>query len=133
MSHHAELLGLLIAFVCVAPLVILASPVRGASPGKPPRPSRSPEVTALHALFDDEWEWTMREFPTYATAVGDPRYDACWPDMSPEAHERRNRHGREVLERIVELYEVWNTVAPDTGKAEQAAKWRTELEKLGGS
>ena len=29
---------------------------------------------------------------------------------------------RRALERIVELYEVWNTVAPDTGKAEQAAE-----------
>ena len=36
---------------------------------------------------------------------------------------------REALERILEFYEAWNAAAPDTGKAEQAAEWRTELEK----
>jgi len=39
---------------------------------------------------------------------------------------------RRALERIVELYEVWNTVVPDSGKAEQAAEWRAELENLPG-
>ena len=37
---------------------------------------------------------------------------------------------REPLERIVSLYETWDTVEPDSGKAEQAAKWRAELENL---
>ena len=53
-----------------------------------------------------------------------------WVDGSdPRWLERK----REALERIIEYYESWNTVVPDTGKAEQAAEWRTELEKLGGS
>jgi serine/threonine protein kinase/tetratricopeptide (TPR) repeat protein len=34
---------------------------------------------------------------------------------------------RRALERVVELYEFWNTVVPDTGKAEQAAEWRAKL------
>ena len=37
---------------------------------------------------------------------------------------------REALERIIKFYESWNTLVPDTGKTEQAAEWRTELEEL---
>ncbi len=55
---------------------------------------------ALHALFDEEWEWTLAEFPTYATVVGDSRYDDRWPDMSLEAHARRDVHARDMLGRI---------------------------------
>jgi tetratricopeptide (TPR) repeat protein len=51
-------------------------------------------------------------------------------DRIPQQY--RDSRLRRALERIVKLYEVWNTVVPDTGKAEQAAKWRTELEKLRG-
>ena len=51
-------------------------------------------------------------------------------DRIPQQY--RDERLRRALERIVELYEVWNTVVPDTGKAEQAAEWRTELEKLRG-
>jgi serine/threonine protein kinase len=39
---------------------------------------------------------------------------------------------REALERIVTLYESWDTVAPDSGKAEQAAEWRDQLAELQG-
>ena len=52
-------------------------------------------------------------------------------DRIPQQY--RDERLRQALERVVKLYEVWNTVVPDTGKAEQAAKWRTELEKLAGS
>lgn len=29
----------------------------------------------LHALFDDRWQYTLRESPTFATSVGDNRYN----------------------------------------------------------
>ena len=54
----------------------------------------------LHALFDEEWEWTLTEFPTYATVVGDSRYNDRWPDMSLEAHARRDAHARDMLARV---------------------------------
>src|SRR2546421_11397532 len=31
-------------------------------------------TTALHKLFDDQWEWTMRENPTLASNPGDRGY-----------------------------------------------------------
>jgi uncharacterized protein (DUF885 family) len=55
---------------------------------------------ALHKLFDDEWEWAMRESPTFASSLGDRRYNDRWTDVSLAAYERRHRHRLEALERL---------------------------------
>ncbi|HLL75981.1 MAG TPA: DUF885 domain-containing protein [Pyrinomonadaceae bacterium] len=55
---------------------------------------------ALHELFEAEWEYAMREFPTWASALGDRRYNDRWTDLSLAAHERRHKHQIEVLERL---------------------------------
>lgn len=58
---------------------------------------------ALHKLFDDEWEWTMREYPTFASNLGDRRYNDRWTDVSVEAYERRHRHRLGVLEQLKKI------------------------------
>ena len=63
-------------------------------------PNTSTETAKLHALFDAEWEWTLREFPESATRVGDNRYNDKLTDLSAAAIERRKAHEREVLQRI---------------------------------
>lgn len=55
---------------------------------------------ALHALFDEEWEYAMREYPTLASSLGDRRYNERWSDVSLAAAERRHKHDIEVLERM---------------------------------
>ncbi|RMG34265.1 MAG: DUF885 domain-containing protein [Planctomycetota bacterium] len=57
----------------------------------------------LHALFEAEWEWTMREFPTWASRLGDRRYNRRWPDVSLEAYRRRHEHRKAVLKRLEEF------------------------------
>lgn len=52
---------------------------------------------ALHDLFDREWAYTMRESPTWASHLGDLRWNQHWDDVSPAAHDRRAAHEREVL------------------------------------
>src|SRR5262245_8247106 len=42
----------------------------------------------LHALFDREWERWMKESPTWASSLGDRRYNDAWPDMSLAARDR---------------------------------------------
>ncbi len=44
----------------------------------------------------------------------------------------RDERLRRALERVVDLYEFWNTVVPDAGHDARAAEWRTELENLRG-
>jgi uncharacterized protein (DUF885 family) len=55
---------------------------------------------ALGKLFDDEWEWTMRENPTFASTLGDRRYNDRWEDASLENVERAHQHRLETLKRL---------------------------------
>jgi uncharacterized protein (DUF885 family) len=57
-------------------------------------------TAALHALFDAEWDQTMRDDPLHASRLGDHRFDDRWPDESLAAHERRAAHDRDVLARL---------------------------------
>jgi len=62
--------------------------------------ARAEDATATRRfgeLLRAEWEWTLRESPTFASHLGDDRYNARWPDVSPAAIARRHRHQQEVL------------------------------------
>src|SRR5262245_18924867 len=63
-----------------------------------PAPGRA--ENALRTLVEADWEWRVREFPIYATAVGDTRYDHLWGDVSLAAHERRAGHMRKHLKAV---------------------------------
>jgi len=54
----------------------------------------------LHALFEREWEYGLREYPESATYEGDRRYNDRLTDMSFAAIERRQKHDAEVLVEI---------------------------------
>jgi uncharacterized protein (DUF885 family) len=54
----------------------------------------------LHRLFDEDWEFTMQEFPTFATAVGDHRFDDRLASASLEDEARRAAFWRDVLARL---------------------------------
>lgn len=54
----------------------------------------------LEKLFADDWEWTLREAPTFATHLGDPRYNDRWPDISMEAIERRHEYRKQLLKQL---------------------------------
>jgi prolyl oligopeptidase len=59
------------------------------------------EEAAVTKQFRDlvarEWENTLRESPTFASHLGDKRYNDRWPDVSLAALERRHEHKKEVL------------------------------------
>jgi uncharacterized protein (DUF885 family) len=64
---------------------------------------RGENVTAdktLRALVDEVWESELRESPTFASSIGDRRYDDRWPDLSFAAFERRHVKDRDVLARV---------------------------------
>jgi uncharacterized protein (DUF885 family) len=54
----------------------------------------------LRELIDAEWEHTMRTSPTWASRLGDRRWNDQWEDLSLAAVEREHRHDREVLDRL---------------------------------
>jgi len=61
------------------------------------------EAKKLHALFDEDWQWGLKQFPEMATLLGDDRYNDRLTDYSPEALARNKAHDREMLDRIQKI------------------------------
>ena len=58
------------------------------------------ETQKLHALFARDWEWTLETNPTFASFLGDKRYNTRWEDRSPEAIAARNRRSVATLSEL---------------------------------
>lgn len=54
----------------------------------------------LERLFDDAWEFQLKEDPLFATSVGDRRYNDRLPSVRPADYERRLKKEREFLKRV---------------------------------
>ncbi|MFI4891392.1 MAG: DUF885 domain-containing protein [Steroidobacterales bacterium] len=54
----------------------------------------------LENIYQAEWQRWLREDPTLATAVGDPRYNDRWPDVSLAAIERSEAADRAALDKL---------------------------------
>jgi uncharacterized protein (DUF885 family) len=55
---------------------------------------------ALGELFASEWDYWMEQDPTWASTLGDRRWNDRWGDRSLEAIDRRHSHNVEVLAKI---------------------------------
>jgi uncharacterized protein (DUF885 family) len=47
-----------------------------------PLPAAAPAGEALETFLETEWQRTLAENPTWASSLGDRRYDDRWPDLS---------------------------------------------------
>ena len=66
-----------------------------------PKPAIRLEMTRrLDALIDTEWEWRLKQQPTFASYLGDRRYNDRWPDVSLAAITVRHEHRRGVLKQL---------------------------------
>ncbi len=61
---------------------------------------RATPTTVLRALLAEDWEFRLREYPEFATFLGDNRYGDRLTDLSREAIARRQAHDRAMLERV---------------------------------
>lgn len=57
----------------------------------------------LAAVLDDHWEWSMREWPLWATRLGDRRHDDRLADRSPEGFARRAAARRRFRDALLAL------------------------------
>jgi uncharacterized protein (DUF885 family) len=78
-----------------------------AGAGNPPSPAshvQSPSVqarvAALHALLDEQWGYTLRTNPEFASILGDKRYNDRLSDFSQAAIDRNNEQTRTFLRRF---------------------------------
>jgi uncharacterized protein (DUF885 family) len=65
--------------------------------------SKATETEQFHALLEAEWNYTMEDSPTYASTLGDRRWNDRWGDSSPKAMDRRVQHGRELLTKLAQI------------------------------
>ena len=63
-------------------------------------PASADATTDFNALLDEVWENTMSDFPTFASSLGDRRFNDQWTDQSLEAIENRHVKDRETLRRL---------------------------------
>ena len=54
----------------------------------------------LHALFDEQWQFQLRESPVEASYLGDRRYNDRWSDVSLSAIKHRHEHQAEILSKL---------------------------------
>jgi uncharacterized protein (DUF885 family) len=57
----------------------------------------------LDRLYDAEWQRWLREDPTLATSVGDPRYNDRWPDLSLPAIAKTQAMDRAALAELASI------------------------------
>jgi prolyl oligopeptidase len=98
----------------------------------------------LARLGDDYWEWTLRETPTYATYLGDFRYNDRLSDISESGRDRRRSDARAFLARLgridqAGLPEVDRVTADilrlqlEQGMEEERHKfWQWEVDQMNG-
>ncbi len=52
---------------------------------------------SFHQLIEAEWERRLSDYPSFATRIGDRRYNDRWSDMSPAGLASRREHAEQVL------------------------------------
>ena len=58
------------------------------------------DSNTLSNLFAAEWDYTMEQNPTWASSLGDRRWNDVWPDLRLEAIEAGHAHDLDVLKRL---------------------------------
>ena len=60
-------------------------------------------VAALHQLFDEAWERDLRFNPTFASSLGDRRYNDQWDDIGMASAQREHESKREILSMLGDI------------------------------
>jgi len=115
-----------------AAAVLLLAPAAEAAP-RPATPAQRSESKVLAKLLANDWNHELHESPTYASIIGDRRWNARWDDLSAEAIAARRKHDGELVARLDRILSG-NLSAEDRLNAELLRKdhaWWAEAHDLG--
>jgi uncharacterized protein (DUF885 family) len=90
----------LVTAVAVLTSVLRWNPGPSSLSGSEVSRSENSASAQIRALFDDDWQRTLRGNPAYASQLGDRRYNRLWPDASVVAFEQSLNTTREALRKI---------------------------------
>ena len=85
---------------------------------------QSAAAARADALFDEYWEWSLREYPEFATFVGDHRYDDRLRDDSAAAVTRRKAIYKDFRARLAGLDAA--QLSPQTSTSLQILRYSLE-------
>ncbi|MDA0808387.1 MAG: DUF885 domain-containing protein [Planctomycetota bacterium] len=91
-QYHAFMWSLLFVVFLTSDNVRSAEPVKATN-----------ATVQFHQLLDNEWQWTLRDDPEFASWLGDHRYDNRWQDVSLEAIARRHEYRQSVLADLAKI------------------------------
>jgi uncharacterized protein (DUF885 family) len=60
----------------------------------------APEVTKLHSAFDAQWQQEMQSNPTWASFLGDRRYNREWADLSTAGRGQQRQSNLAALDSV---------------------------------
>jgi uncharacterized protein (DUF885 family) len=84
--------------LCAARAVVLLLLLRAGSLAQDSRANDA--AKALDELFAAEWDYQMEQHPTWASSLGDRRWNDRWGDISLEAISKRHNHDIETLVKL---------------------------------
>ncbi len=83
--------------LCCLVTMFIASPLFIAPPLAAQTPPAQSPAERMHAIFDAEWQRMLQESPTFASQLGDRRYNDKWPDVSLTATRMSQQKARDAL------------------------------------
>lgn len=86
----------------LALLIIAGCAFDGMAQGADTKASNK-DARGLHALLAAEWDHTMEQSPTWASSLGDRRWNDRWGDVSLAAIEKNHAHDQEALVRLKKI------------------------------
>ncbi len=98
----------------------------------------------LHKLFDEQFEFSLRENPVFATTYGDHRFDDKLSQMSMEAIERRNEKAKTFLSILKSInreelsqkdklnYDIAKKLLEDSIKWNELKPYLMPIDQMGG-
>ena len=95
-----SMLGIKAPRSVLALFIALASTL---APGVLPAAETNAASQQLHALFAEEWEHTMEQSPTWASELGDRRWNDRWDDASLATAEREHQRAQATLQRLLQI------------------------------